>query len=449
MGIKISIIGAGSAVFSLGLIKDICLTPNLQGSTISFMDIDEERLESAYRLCKRYADEVGISLLLEKTTDRRESLEGADFVVNTALQGGHQWLKDGWSLAMENGYRFGGSLNILHDEAFWINFHQFNLMESVLIDIMDICPDAWYLLVANPVMAGVTYLKRKYKDAKIVGLCHGYAGVYNVAKVLGLEREHITYEIPGINHFVWLTHFNYKGEDAFPILDKWIEEKSQEYFKTCPECDAMGPKAIDLYKRFGAFPIGDTGNPGGGSWGYWYHSDEETGKKWNENPKGWYYDGYFVKCKEKVDEMNAVSRDSTIKLTEKYPMVHSDEQMIPIIEAIACDIPRVCVVNILNDGNFVPGIPLDFEVEIFALISKRGIQGIKTNGLPNAVIQHAVRDRVATVEMELEAFSKGSRQLLVDLIMMDPWNKSEEQATKLLEDILSLPYHEEMRKHYK
>ena len=59
MGIKISVIGAGSAVFSLNLIKDICLTPRLQDSTISLMDIDEERLNGVYNLCKRYAKEVG------------------------------------------------------------------------------------------------------------------------------------------------------------------------------------------------------------------------------------------------------------------------------------------------------------------------------------------------------------------------------------------------------
>ncbi|MBW7461739.1 alpha-glucosidase/alpha-galactosidase, partial [Paenibacillus sepulcri] len=75
---KISIIGAGTAMFSLSLIRDICLTPNLEGSTISFMDIDEGRLESAYALALRYAEESGIKLKLEKTLDRRESIRGAD-----------------------------------------------------------------------------------------------------------------------------------------------------------------------------------------------------------------------------------------------------------------------------------------------------------------------------------------------------------------------------------
>jgi alpha-galactosidase/6-phospho-beta-glucosidase family protein len=64
---KISIIGAGSAVFSPGLVTDICLTPNLAGSTISFVDINEARLDAIHRLCERFADEIGIELRLEKT----------------------------------------------------------------------------------------------------------------------------------------------------------------------------------------------------------------------------------------------------------------------------------------------------------------------------------------------------------------------------------------------
>ncbi|GCE22182.1 hypothetical protein KDK_59820 [Dictyobacter kobayashii] len=76
MTTKISIIGAGSAVFSLSIIRDLCLTPNLKGSTVCFMDISQERLDAAYHLCSRFATEVGATLHLEKTTDRLEALQG-------------------------------------------------------------------------------------------------------------------------------------------------------------------------------------------------------------------------------------------------------------------------------------------------------------------------------------------------------------------------------------
>ncbi len=89
MGPKISIIGAGSAVFSLSLIRDLCLTPGLNGSTVSLMDINPARLDAIHLLIERYAGEMGADITATKTTDRRESLAGADFVINTALVPGH------------------------------------------------------------------------------------------------------------------------------------------------------------------------------------------------------------------------------------------------------------------------------------------------------------------------------------------------------------------------
>ena len=447
MSVKISIIGAGSAVFSLSLIKDFCLTPKLQESTICFMDIDPVRLETTYLLCKRYAEETGIKLNLEQTTDRREALRGADFVVNTALAAGHDRLREGWAIAKKHGYRFGG-LHIMHDEAFWINFYQLRLMEDIARDMMDLSPRAWLLLVANPVQAGVTYLKRKYKDLKIVGLCHGYGGVYSLAERLGLDPGRISFEIPGVNHFIWLTKFFYEGKDAFPLLDKWIEEKASGFWRECGSSCHEGPKPVDLYRRFGAYPIGDTATPGGGAWGWWYHSDEETEKRWREDPRGW-YEAYFHGGLERAARMRRIARDPEVKVREEFPGERSGESMVPLIEALVCDVERVLIVNILNEGEFVPGIPRDYAVEVPALVSARGVQGIRTDGLPRHILAYLYRDRIAPVEMELAAYEKGDYNLLLSLVMMDPFTRSEAQARAFLEEILALPYHTEMRAHYK
>jgi len=67
-GVKISIIGAGSAVFSMTLVKDACLEEGLKGSTICFMDIDRGRLDLVYGLARRYAGELDADLKLEKTS---------------------------------------------------------------------------------------------------------------------------------------------------------------------------------------------------------------------------------------------------------------------------------------------------------------------------------------------------------------------------------------------
>lgn len=448
MGPRIAIIGAGSGMFSLSLVKDICLTPGLKGSTVSFMDIDEGRLEGAFQVCSRYAEEAGADLRLEKTTDRRAALRGADFVINTALSEGHERWREGWSLAMQHGYRFGGSFHVVHDEAFWINHYQFGLMESVLLDILELCPKAWYVLVANPVMAGVTYLTRKYPEAKIVGLCHGYRRLYHLTDALGLDRADVSYEIPGVNHFVWMTKFRYRGEDAFPLVDAWIREHAAEYFKTCPLSDYLGPKAIDLYQRFGVFPIGDTSTPGGGAWGSWYHTDDETERRWREDPKDW-FDRYFQHTQDVVGSLGRARDDASLSMTGTFGMEPSGETMIPLIEALATDSPKVLIVNLLNRGEYVQGIPRDFAVEIPALVSGSGIQPIQTDGLPAPLLAHALRDRVAPVNMEIDAYTHGDYEALLQLILMDPWTRSEAQARDMLEGILSLPHHGGMRRHYR
>src|SRR5574340_204330 len=216
--IKISVIGAGSGAFSLSVVRNLCLTPNLAGATISFMDINPERLEAVATLCRRYAAELGAQLTVEQTLDRRESLRGAHFVINTALTAGHERLREGWRIALRHGFRFPGSYHILYDEAFWINFYQLRFFESLTEDMLAICPEAWHLMVANPVVAGTTHLLRKYPAAKMVGLCHGYAEALSLGQRLAGTQIGLTYEVAGVNHFVWLTHLYQEGRALRPAL---------------------------------------------------------------------------------------------------------------------------------------------------------------------------------------------------------------------------------------
>src|SRR5437879_4385057 len=88
--LKISIIGAGSGVFSLGLVKDLCLTDNLRESEVCFMDLNPERLEIVHQLAVRYAQELGSGLRFQKTQDSHVALQDADFVINTASAKTHQ-----------------------------------------------------------------------------------------------------------------------------------------------------------------------------------------------------------------------------------------------------------------------------------------------------------------------------------------------------------------------
>ncbi|MEM3503853.1 MAG: alpha-glucosidase/alpha-galactosidase, partial [Nitrososphaeria archaeon] len=90
----ISIIGAGSVVFTGRLIVDLCLTKSLHGCKVVLMDINEERLNVMYQLAVRYSKETKANLVIEKTMSRKDALEASDFVVNTVKVGGYEPMEE-------------------------------------------------------------------------------------------------------------------------------------------------------------------------------------------------------------------------------------------------------------------------------------------------------------------------------------------------------------------
>jgi alpha-galactosidase len=147
---KISIIGAGSAVFSLNLVRDLCLTQGLWGSIISLMDIHAERLDLIYRLATRYAHELSINLEFEQTTMLETTLRDADFVINTAYVKGHTYAKRIRDIAAQHGYYYYRDHYSIPEPGppALTNFEQLNVTLDIARQMETLCPDA-YLLQAS------------------------------------------------------------------------------------------------------------------------------------------------------------------------------------------------------------------------------------------------------------------------------------------------------------
>lgn len=231
------------------------------------------------------------------------------------------------------------------------------------------------------------------------------------------------------------------------MLDDWIKTQARDYWKRCGPGDPVGPKMVDLYQRYGAFPIGDTGSWGGGSWGWWYHTDAETEARWQEDPPA-QWDEHFARSNARVAAIQRVRADAQARVTEVFPARRSHEVIVPMIESLACDLPRVLIGNVLNSGGHVRGLPGDIAVEAPLRASADGLRPVETTPLPPALLAHTLRDYVAPVNLELAAYEQHSRQGLLELIQTDPFTRSERQARELLDAILALPYHAEMREYY-
>ena len=105
--------------------------------------------------------------------------------------------------------------------------------------------------------------------------------------------------------------------------------EAEKFWETCGPCHQMGPVSIDLYKRFGVFPIGDTANPGGGAWPYWYHTDDATEKRWQEDPEKW-YSNHFFHLEKNIAQIKAIGENQATPVKQAFPPKMSGEVMVPL-----------------------------------------------------------------------------------------------------------------------
>jgi alpha-galactosidase len=413
------------------------------------MDIDAERLDMIHKLGARYAKELGADLRFESTTDRRTSLQNADFVISTAAVKSHHHQRAIRDVIEKHGYyyRLG--------ERTPGSFYQFELMLDTARDIEAICPEAWLIQSANPVFDGCTLMTRE-TGVKVCGLCHGHYGVYEIARTIGLDVDdmaNLNWQAPGLNHNIWLTHFIYKGQDAYPLIDEWIETRGEEYWRTHladrTHDIQMSRGAVHQYRMYGLFPIGDTVRRGG----WWYHTDLATKKHWFGEPFGGpdtdIARPFFVENLEKrVAEMTRLANDPKASLVESLGATKTREQQVPIIDALVNDHEGYFQVNVPNNGALA-GIPDDVVVELPALINKKGIQTLHVGALPPKVMLEHVMPEWLSMERGLHAFKTGDRSMLLWGILHVQQTQSYDQAMAALEDMLAMEGHEEMNDYFK
>ena len=423
---------------------------------IWLMDISDWRLDIIYGFAKRYVEEMKANARVYRTKDRREAIRGADFVVNSAMAGGHGYYERMREVSERYGYYRGINSvewNMVSDYHTIWGYYQLKLALNIARDVEDLSPEAWLLQIANPVFELTTLIHRETR-AKIIGLCHGHLGYREIAGALGLNPDEVEFEAIGFNHVIWLTEFKYKGEDAYPLIDEWIEKKAEDYWKRWRQYQInpfdvqMSPAAVDMYRVYGLYPVGDTVR--GGTWKY--HWNLKTKQQWYgptggpDSEIGWKI--YLDWQARTVEAFKEAVADTSTPLTRILPPKRSLEPVVPIMDSIANDRRGLYQVNIPNKGCLV-GVPDDVAVEVPAYIDGRGVHRVHSRRLPKRIMKYVMMPRMMRMEWALEAFLEGGRDLLFEWLIIDPRTKSTKQAEEAIDAILKLPENKEMAKHFR
>ncbi|MBO5536649.1 MAG: alpha-glucosidase/alpha-galactosidase [Clostridia bacterium] len=412
MSFKLTIIGAGSLTFARTLFSDIMHVPELRNIEVAFTDINQKNLDMVTQLCQRDLEANGIKTKIFSTTDRREALRDARYIVNCVRIGGLEAFETDIDIPLKYGVDqcvgdtlcIGGIMYGQRGIAALLDFCK---------DIREVAePNALLLNYSNP-MAMLTWACLKYGGVRTIGLCHGEIhGEMQIADVLGAkDRKELDVICAGLNHQTWYLSVK---KDGVEMKDRLLEgfEKHPEYSKT-------EKVRIDVLRRFGYYSTESNGHLS--EYVSWYRKRPDEIEKWIDLTS-WINGetgGYLRVCRENRNWFET----EFPKLLEEPPKDYdhderSSEHGSYIIEALETGRVYRGHFNVMNQGT-ITNLPDDCVVEVPCYVDGNGISVPKAGPLPMGCA--AVCSQSAWVQrMAMEAAVSGDAELLKQAALMDP-----------------------------
>ena len=422
---KIVLIGAGSVSFGTNMLRDLfAARESLQGSTIVLVDIKPEALKLMQAVARRLNEISGNPFKIEATTDRREALPGARFVIiSVAIKRNELWRLD-FQIPLNHGVKQvlgenGGPGGLFHA------LRNIPIILDICRDIERLCPNALVLNFTNP-EGRLCLAANRYTDLQVVGLCHGI-GMAQVAigQTLGLPPEEIDPKAGGLNHFNWILDLRRtsSGEDIYPAFKQAIAEQQPD------EVDDNGHRfgiklSCYLMDRFGYWPL---------------PSDDHVGEYLSY---AWEYCGLEGYDFERADRRAAENRQ---KLGQwgagKAPLdelLHpSGERAVPIITGVLGNTHQYeLAVNVPNDGS-IANLPGWVIVEVPAIVDAGGVHGLDIGPLPEPIAAMCLT-QTAVIDRVVEAGVHGDRNAALEALLLDPVIHSVSQAEAILSEMLEV-----------
>lgn len=420
---RITFIGAGSTVFAKNLLTDILSFPELSSSRIVLFDIDNERLRVSEQVARKLAETLKATAEIVSTTDARQALDGADFVINMIQVAGYKPgtvtdfeipKKYGLRQTIADTLGIGGIMRALRTVP--VLWEYCRLME-------ELCPNALFLNYTNPMAMNMMAILRNTR-VKSVGLCHSVQGTAEqLATDIGVPIEEISYQCAGINHVAFYTRFERNGEDLYPLIRKVVEEGR------VPEWNRV---RYDMFMRLGYFPTESSEHLAEYLPHFIRRDRPELIEKYNIP-----LDEYIRRCEEQIAGWEKL-REEMMQPDAELETGRSCEYGSLIIHSMVTGQPRVVYGNVLNTNFLINDLPESCCVEVPCLVDKMGIQPTSV-GTISPQLAAIMRTNINVQELTVQALETGVRQHIYHAAMLDPHTAAEltlDEIWSLTDDLL-------------
>ena len=401
---KVTMVGAGSAVFARQIITDVLAVDGLDSGVFALVDIDATRLELAKSIAERLVELSSKKWKVIASTDRQEVLAGTDYVVNSIEVAGLQNVRADYDIPLRYGVDQcigdtigpGGIFKALRTGPAWLD---------IVADCQRLAPRAMILNYTNP-MSILTLAAARSTSQPVVGLCHSVQGTSRqLAGYLSIPYEELTWRCAGINHNAWFTTLEHRGVDQYPRLRELA--KTHDIFE-------QDPVRFEVMLRLGAFVTESSGHFS--EYVPYFRKRPDLVKEYARAGylgESGFYANNWPRWRRENDERIRGMLDGSVEI----PRTRSHEYASNIIEAVEKEHPTSIWGNVSN-ARSIDNLP-DGCVEVECKVDRGGFHPVPFGKLPEQLAA-LNRSHMAVHELVVEALLEHDRQKALYALSLDP-----------------------------
>ena len=429
---KIVILGGGSPFVPSLIYAMLENKEVLEGSEVCLMDIDPTRLPLLTKLGYELSKRAKVKMKFTSTTDPKEALEGATFVMPSYRIGGEKHMR--YDFAIPTKYGICGDETAGPGGTFMAQCTIPATLEYCRL-IEDLCPDAWIISYVNPTNFVADAVRRETKT-KFIALCDCFAGfsmsfLPRFLDMPPLERRYCVNEdikprAIGVNHCTWLVDLLVNGENGYPLLKEKIKEKRENLTRT-PVMDF----SLRLFEAYGYLNVCPSHCRM-----LWEHNDvlEERKALLRNREKRVSILGWTKSAWKFVEEMLAGAEYDPERPEYCFRLHHSRHVIGIMVSIIANEGREWGGINFPNRGA-ITNLPYDAIVEGPCIVDKRGITPIVMGELPKCflgITLHILNWQELTVDAALS----GDKNLLYQALLACPYVHDMKAAKVIMDELL-------------
>ena len=412
MSFKITIIGAGSVGFTKKLVCDILKVPEFECVEIALTDINAHNLDMIAQIIRRIVSVNGLKTRITATTNRREAVAGARYIMNCVRIGGLEAFADDIRIPLKYGVDQCVGDTICAGGLLYAQRGIVAMMEFCK-DIREVSePDALLLNYANP-MAMMTWAVLEHGGVRTVGLCHGVQnGHRQISRALGVPMAEVDIVCSGINHQTWYLDIRHNGR-------KIGKDELLAAFERHPVFSSQEKVRIDVLKRFGVYSTESNGHLS--EYLPWYRKRPDQIMDWISTDE-WIHGETGGYLRYSTENRNWFEEDFPKFLEEAGGALadyeRTDEHASHILEALETGRTYRGHFNVRN-GGIIRNLPEDCIIESPGFVDRFGINLVEGITLPDACAATCSAS-VNVQRMGMKAAMTGDLVLLKQAVLHDP-----------------------------